>query len=134
MITPGEVERVRQQLAIVNEVRAVVGRAQFEDEPLMRSLQMRLFSLAMLTFWFLLTERYEWLCWKRFRATGDCRHVCGNATFRVMPTGRPVTLFVPEAGCPVHDPESWIGRVLARLCQPPEQRGNEAAHWPEEVT
>ena len=46
---------------------------------------------------------WRWRAMARYCWTGKCELACGMATFRQIADGTPVDLFVPEAGCPIHD-------------------------------
>ena len=45
----------------------------------------------------------------RFLLTGDCGMACDWTWFRQL-DGKPVNLWVPECGCPVHD--GWFTRWI----------------------
>jgi len=55
---------------------------------------------------------WRWRAVARYCWTGDCGCECGLATFRQIADGTPVDLFVPEAGCPIHDEASKLLPVL----------------------
>ena len=55
---------------------------------------------------------WRWRAMVRYCWTGQCGLACGMATFRQIADGTPVDLFVPEAGCPIHDEVSKLLPVL----------------------
>jgi len=55
---------------------------------------------------------WRWRAMARYCWTGNCGLACGMATFRQIADGTPVDLFVPEAGCPIHDEVSKLLPVL----------------------
>jgi len=62
-------------------------------------------------------SRLGWAVWRwwavaHYCLTGKCGLACGMATFRQMADGTPVDLFVPEAGCPIHDEVTRLLPVL----------------------
>lgn len=59
------------------------------------------------TIWRFTAVWWAWRLWVRIRyaLTGDCGAACGIAAFRdAQPPYTPVRIFVPECGCPIHDP------------------------------
>jgi len=55
---------------------------------------------------------WRWRAVARYCLTGNCGLACGTAAFRQVADGTPVDLFVPEAGCPIHDERTWVVTLI----------------------
>jgi hypothetical protein len=58
-----------------------------------------------ISMWWWRSRIRRWYYKVKYRLTGDCGHYCDYHMLHNVETGEATRMFVPEAGCAIHDTE-----------------------------